>query len=137
MSSPVAMPERERLPLRPKLAALTAVAAARLLAGQPPRRIRAVLVRLRRGAQPATAAQAAAARNAVTAVSLLCAGEGCLPRSIATAVLCRMRGVWPTWCTGVRTAPFTAHAWVEVDGAPVGEPHAPGYYRTMITVPPA
>jgi hypothetical protein len=24
-----------------------------------------------------------------------------------------MRGVWPTWCTGVRTPPFSAHAWVE------------------------
>lgn len=137
MSSPVAMPERQRLPLRPKVAALVAVGVARLVAGHPPRRIRSVLLRLRRGARPATPEQALAARNAVTAVSLLCAGEGCLPRSLATAILCRMRGVWPTWCTGVRTAPFQAHAWVEVDGVPVGEPHEPGYYRTMISVPPA
>jgi hypothetical protein len=73
----------------------------------------------------------------VVAVSVLCAGEGCLQRSLATALLCRMRGSWPTWCTGVRTMPFGAHAWVEADGVPVDEPHQPGHYRPVITVPPA
>jgi hypothetical protein len=49
----------------------------------------------------------------------------------------RIRGVWPTWCTGVRTAPFIAHAWVEADGHPVGEPQGPGYYRPLIVIPPS
>jgi hypothetical protein len=71
------------------------------------------------------------------AVSVLCAGEGCLQRSLATALLCRLRGTWPTWCTGVRTMPFSAHAWVEADGEPVDEPHPAGHYRPVITVPPA
>ncbi|WP_407702265.1 lasso peptide biosynthesis protein [Streptomyces specialis] len=31
-----------------------------------------------------------------------------------------MGGSWPTWCTGVRVAPFRAHVWGEVDGVPVG-----------------
>jgi hypothetical protein len=136
MSSPVALPDRGRLPLRPRVAALLAVGVARLLARQPPRRIRSVLLLVRRGARPATAAEALAARAAVTAVSVLCAGEGCLPRSLATAILCRLRGAWPTWSTGVRTAPFAAHAWVEVDGEPVGEAHPAGYYRPVLTVPP-
>ncbi|MFD9195603.1 lasso peptide biosynthesis protein, partial [Streptomyces phaeochromogenes] len=34
-------------------------------------------------------------------------------------------GFPPYEFTGVRTAPFRAHAWVEVDGLPVGEPHRP------------
>lgn len=138
MTSPVALPEPEssRLPWRTKLAALLAVGVARLLAGRPPRQIAWVLRRLARRARPATMAEARAARATVVAVSVLCAGEGCLPRSLATALLCRLRGTWPTWCTGARTAPFAAHAWVEVAGEPVGEPHPAGYYRALVTVPP-
>jgi hypothetical protein len=102
----------------------------------PPRHLRTVLETIRRGAPPATARQAAAARTAVVSVSLPCAGKGCLQRSIATALLCRARGTWPTWCTGVRTHPFTAHAWIEVDHQPIGEPHPAGYYTTLITIPP-
>jgi hypothetical protein len=55
---------------------------------------------------------------------------------LATTLLCRIRGVWPTWCIGVRTAPFAAHAWVEVDGQRIGEPQGPGYYRPLIIIPP-
>jgi hypothetical protein len=47
-----------------------------------------------------------------------------------------MRGVWPTWTTGVRTPPFTAHAWVEAEGRRVGEPAETDNYRTMLAVPP-
>ncbi|MFD7658037.1 lasso peptide biosynthesis B2 protein [Actinosynnema sp. NPDC059797] len=59
-----------------------------------------------------------------------------MQRAIAAASCCRARDTWPTWCTGVRTNPFTAHAWVEVDGRPVGEPHPAGYCRPLLTVPP-
>jgi hypothetical protein len=118
-----------------RLAAHAAVAAARLLARLPPRRIRAVLGLVRRGAQPARHEEALRARREVTAVSTLCAGRYCLQRSLATALLCRMRGRWPTWCSGVRTSPFAAHAWVEADGRPVGEPEDTATYRAMIKVP--
>jgi hypothetical protein len=127
---------RPHLPWRRRPAAWAAVAAAHILARQPPARIRSLLTIARRGARPATTAQAMAARDAVIAVSLSCAGQGCLPRSIAAALLCRLHGVWPTWCTGVRLHPFTAHAWIEADGRPVDEPHPPGYYTPTITVPP-
>lgn len=125
------------VPLRHRLLTRLAVGVARLLALQSPRRIRAVLDWLRRGARPATFEQAKAARNAVVSVSLPCAGrEGCLPRSLATVLLCRVRGQWPTWCVGARTlAPFGAHAWVEADGVPVGEDYPPDYFRTFFTVP--
>jgi len=127
---PRAVRLRHRIPTR------LAVGVARVLAHQSPRRIRAVLRRLRRGAQPASYEQAKAARDAVVAVSLVCAGpEGCLPRSLATVLLCRMRGHWPAWCVGARRlAPFGAHAWVEADGVPVGEEYPPDYFRTFFTV---
>ncbi|WP_246571827.1 lasso peptide biosynthesis B2 protein [Streptomyces tauricus] len=123
-------------PLRWRLPALLAVAIARPLSALPPRRIHAALRLARTGAAPAAAGRTLSARNAVVAVSTRCAGQGCLQRSLATALLCRMTGMWPTWCTGVRTAPFQAHAWVEAEGMPIGEPHPPGYYAPTLTVPP-
>ena len=126
------------VPLPRRLLARVAVGAARLLATQSPRRIRTVLGFLRRGAEPATFDQARAARDAVTAVSLTCAArEGCVARSLATILLCRLRGRWATWCVGARRVPpFGAHAWVEVGGIPVGEDEYPAdYFRTFFTVP--
>lgn len=126
--------------LRPgrRLGAMAAVGAARLLATQPPARIRRVLARLGSGARPAEYTSALAARRAVMAVSPTCRGErGCVPRSIATTLLCRMTGSVPTWCVGVRTvAPFAAHAWVEADGVIVGESMPPGYLRALLVVGP-
>jgi hypothetical protein len=124
-----------RPPLGRRVAARAAVGAARLVARLPPRRIRAVLRLLRRGARPADYAAALRARQAVTAVSTLCAGRYCLQRSLATALLCRLGGSWPTWCSGVRTSPFAAHAWVEAEGRCVGEPEDTTTYRALIRVP--
>jgi Transglutaminase-like superfamily len=123
--------------LRRRVVTRLAVGAARLLATQSPRSIRTVLAWLRRGAQPASFEQAKAARDVVVAVSLTCAArEGCLARSLATVLLCRARGYWPTWCVGCRRLPpFAAHAWVEVDGVMVGEDYPPNYFRTLFTVP--
>lgn len=134
MSAPAALPQLERGAFTERLAARAAVTVARPLAALPARRLRRLLRLLRRGASPATVSQALTARQAVVAVSARCAGQGCLQRSVATVLLCRMRGVWPVWCVGVRTAPFRAHAWVEIDGTPVGEPYPAGYYRALITV---
>jgi hypothetical protein len=112
------------------------VGAARVLSTQPPGRIRRILGVLRRGARPAGYAEAKAARDDVLAVSLACAGrEGCLPRSLATVLLCRLHGEWPTWCVGARRLPpFAAHAWVEADGVPVDEGYPPDYFRKFFTV---
>jgi Transglutaminase-like superfamily len=126
------------VPLPRRVLTYLAVATARLLATQPPRRIRRVLGALRRGAAPATFDQALAARDAVTAVSLTCAArEGCVPRSLATILLCRLHGRWASWCVGARRVPpFGAHAWVEVDGLQVGEDeYPPDYFRKFFTVP--
>jgi hypothetical protein len=125
-----------RLTWRRRLLALLAVGIARILARRSPRRIKLVLGKCRTGARPAGYADASAARRAVVTVSVLCAGEGCLQRSIATALLCRFDGVWPTWRVGVRVEPFGAHAWVEADGRPVDEPHPAGSYRPILSVEP-
>ena len=124
------------VPLPRRVVAHLAVGAARLLATRSPRRIRTVLGWLRRGARPATLQEAKAARDTVVAVSLSCAGPvGCLPRSLATVLLCRLRGQWATWCVGARRVPpFGAHAWVEAEGVAVGEDYPPDYFRTFFTV---
>ncbi|MBO8185186.1 lasso peptide biosynthesis B2 protein [Streptomyces spirodelae] len=126
-----------RPPLRRRFAAHLAVSAARPLARLSPRRIVVLLRFVRRHATAATYEQALTAREEVTATSTLCAGTYCLQRSLATALLCRMRGTWPTWCSGVRTPPFAAHAWIEAEGRPVGEPSDISAYRHLLTVPPA
>ncbi|RSM78407.1 lasso peptide biosynthesis B2 protein [Amycolatopsis sp. WAC 01375] len=138
MTTPSALSRPRSLPFGRRLAARQAVAVARLIAMLPPHRIRLVFGVLRRGARPATREQAEAAREAVLAVSLVCLGpKGCLPRSLAVTLLCRLRGVWPTWCVGVRARPpFGAHAWVEVDGQPVGEGVSAGYFARLVAVGP-
>jgi Transglutaminase-like superfamily len=129
---------RDRLPLRRRLLVRLAVGVAQTLALLPPRRIRVLLTWLSRGARPATYLQAKAARDVVLAVSPSCAGwRGCLPRSLAVALLCRLSSAWPTWCVGVRvTPPFGAHAWVEADHQLVDEVGDTGSYRRLITVRP-
>ena len=125
------------VPLGRRILARLVVGIAWLLATQSPRRIQRVLGWLRGGARPATFGEAKAARDTVVAVSLACTGrQGCLPRSLATVLLCRLGGQWPTWCVGARRIPpFGAHAWVEADGAPVGEDYPSDYFRTFFTVP--
>ncbi|WP_433869544.1 lasso peptide biosynthesis B2 protein [Saccharopolyspora sp. CA-218241] len=118
--------------------ALVAVLGARVLGRLKPARLRRVLEAARRGARPATGAEARRALDAVLAVSVRCGGEWCLERAIATALTCRLTGTWPEWCTGVRMQPFEAHAWVAVDGEPIGEnPHTMPHFRVVWSVPPA
>jgi hypothetical protein len=137
MSTPEAVSHRPgSVPLPRRLLAYGVIAVARLLAVGSPHQIRAVLGGLRRGARPATYHEAKAARETVVAVSLTCgAREGCLPRSLATVLLCRVRGTWPAWTIGVRRLPpFAAHAWVEADGRMVEEDYPPDYFRKLLQV---
>ncbi|GGW80148.1 MULTISPECIES: lasso peptide biosynthesis B2 protein [Streptomyces] len=138
MTTPSALERPTGVPLARRLAARLVLIPAVALAMLPPRRIRTVLGILRRGAAPASTAQAQDARDAMCAASLHCAGpKGCLPRSLGAALLCRLRGTWPTWCAGVRVVPpFTAHAWIEADGGPVGEGVPEGYFARLVAVTP-
>ncbi|GAB2785643.1 lasso peptide biosynthesis B2 protein [Streptomyces daliensis] len=123
------------VPLRLRLLARLTVTAAWLLIRLSPGRQRRVLSVIARGARPAGYGQALDCRQAVVTVSSKCAGLGCLQRSVATVLLCRMHGAWPEWCTGVRTEPFRAHAWVEAEGRPVGEGEDIPLFRKMLHVP--
>jgi hypothetical protein len=136
MTTPSALERPTGVPFARRLTARLVLVPALVLALLPPRHIRTVLGLARRGARPATGAQAKNARDAMCAVSLRCAGPmGCLPRSLGAALLCRLTGTWPTWCTGVRVVPpFTAHAWVEVDGHPIDEGVPDNYFTPLITV---
>ncbi|WP_055565690.1 lasso peptide biosynthesis B2 protein [Streptomyces atriruber] len=138
MTTPSALERPTGVPFTRRLAARLVLLPAVALSFLPPRRIRAVLDVLRRGAAPATAAQARSARDAMCAVSLLCAGpKGCLPRSLGAALLCRLTGGWATWCTGASVVPpFNAHAWIEAEGRPVGEDVPDDYFARLLAVEP-
>lgn len=71
----------------------------------------------------------------MTTVSLRCAsGHGCLRRSLAVTLLCRLRGTRVTWRVGFRSPPPQAHAWVEAGGEPVRETVDPRLiYSPIIT----
>jgi hypothetical protein len=125
-----------RLTGRGRVGAVFVIAAARALAHLSPHRLRHILEFVQRGAQPAAYQQAAAARESVVRFSIHCQGEGCLPRSIAAALLCRLDGAWPTWCVGVITSPLAAHAWIEADGRIVDEPQGTDRFRVLIRVEP-
>lgn len=114
----------------------TAIAAAFVLARLKPGRLRRVLARCARGARPASHAETLEVFEAVVATSRRCAGRyGCLPRSVAVALVCRMSGVWPDWCAGVRAAPpFSPHAWVQAGGRTVGEQAEPADLRPLVVV---
>lgn len=56
----------------------------------------------------------------------------CLEQSLALYLLLRRRGVPAALRLGVQAYPFYAHAWVEVDGAPVNEdPETVDKFRTL------
>ncbi|MBD0742625.1 lasso peptide biosynthesis B2 protein [Streptomyces sp. CBMA152] len=138
MTTPSALERPAGVPFARRLGARLVLLPAVALSFLPPRRIRAILNLVRRGAAPATAVQAKNARDAMCAVSLLCAApRGCLPRSLGAALLCRLGGSWPTWCTGARVVPpFTAHAWIEADGRPVDEGVPDDYFTRLMAVTP-
>lgn len=112
------------------------VLVSRAMSHLSPYRLCAILRLARRGAQPASYEQAKAAREAVVMTSAHCQGDGCLPRSIAAALSCRLDGCWPTWCVGVLTTPLAAHAWIEAEGRIVEEPQGTDHFRVLLMVEP-
>ncbi|MFJ1738371.1 lasso peptide biosynthesis B2 protein [Streptomyces microflavus] len=134
MTTEMTMPRRGAGPGGLRLRA--AIAAAFVLARFKPGRLRRVLARCSRGASPATYDGTLEVYEAVIATSRRCAGRyGCLPRSVAIALTCRMSGTWPDWCAGVRTAPpFSPHAWVQAGGRTVGEQAEAADLRPLMVV---
>ncbi|WP_425596196.1 lasso peptide biosynthesis B2 protein [Promicromonospora iranensis] len=53
----------------------------------------------------------------------------------AAAWLAALRGRAVVWCHGVQIHPYTSHAWVETDGAPVDEPATTSTFLRTMTIP--
>ncbi len=136
MSSPILPETRGRLGLRDSLVARVATATAFVVTALPPRGIRVFLAAVAKGGRPARTDEVLAWRTAANTVSRRCAGLGCLQRSIAVMLLARFHGVAPVWKTGFRPDPFVAHAWVEAEGEPVGEPDVVSQFRIVLSVDP-
>jgi hypothetical protein len=116
--------------------AVTAASLLLALTRARPHRLRRVLGLLQRGCNEADLRRAERAWDIVTTVSLRCAsGHGCLRRSLAVILLCRLLGTRVTWRVGFRSPPPQAHAWVEAGGEPVREIVDPRLiYPPIITV---
>lgn len=113
-----------------------AVVAAFWVGFLPPSAIAALLKKVMRGARESTPQQAAVVRAYICAVSARCAGQGCLQRSIAVVLMCRLAGHVPAWKTGYQVDPFLAHAWVEAGSSPVQEPSSVATYAVVLEVTP-
>ena len=134
LEPPAVLTKTERLQGR------AAVSTARLLltvTRSRPAGLERTLRLLRRGAHPATPAQAQRTRAIVTTVSLRCASpHGCLLRSVSIAVGERLVGRSVRWQIGIASPPMSSHAWIEA-GHPVGEPVDPHlFYTPILTVEP-
>ena len=108
-------------PVHKRIPVFLVVGFVRILVGLGPQRMRRFMEWAKKGARPASTAEATTCRDLVVGTSMRCAGPRCLERSVSTALLCRLRGSWPHWRTGVSLQPFQAHAWVEAEGRPVRE----------------
>jgi len=125
-----------RSSFRERCVARIAVSTAMAMSRLSPSMIKKILVMIvRTGKRPSTG-YVKHYRQLVASVSAFCAGEGCLPRSIAIALVARMHGYGVTWCTGVKDRPFIAHAWVEVDGKPIGEVSDLSNFNRLMVVEP-
>jgi hypothetical protein len=58
----------------------------------------------------------------------------CLERSLAVVLWCGLLRRSVCWRIGVRSPPFTGHAWVEAGGRPVGELVPRDSYQPLLTV---
>lgn len=136
MSLPVRPEEQWETCRKLRMLARPSVLLARLLVMLSPITLHRVLALITVGTGRPGAQEVLEWRNAVNGVSKRCAGNGCLQRSVAVTLLAAAHRRSPEWCTGFRTDPFAAHAWVELDGRPIGETEAITTYKRVMTMRP-
>lgn len=90
----------------------------------------------RRCRQPATAAEATSMTSAIRTAARYRAGRvACLEHSLAAVILAGLRRRSVQWCIGARLMPYASHAWIELDGRPIGEPeHLDRPYHVLIRI---
>jgi Transglutaminase-like superfamily len=64
-------------------------------------------------------------------LEILPSDSRCLFRSLTLLCLLERRGISQTLVLAVRPQPFSAHAWIEVEGQPVLPDAEPGYERLL------
>lgn len=121
MSSPIYMEKRTLLSLRERWCARIGTSVAFWLVKLKPGMLVRVLKSIAVTHGEADYSEVERIRTSINSVSARCAGNGCLQRSVAAMIIARMKGIPLAWRSGFRINPFIAHAWVEVDGRPVGE----------------
>ena len=100
----------------------------------PLRRATAFVTRLGRHQPPATVVEAQAAVNGARRASRYFPGRAaCLENSRAAVLTGLLHRRKTHWCIGARTLPYAAHAWVEAENTPVGEP-ADRPYHVLLRV---
>lgn len=72
--------------------------------------------------------------NAVRHFGFLPGRIACLESSVATVVALALRGQGVSWHHGVRCDPLVLHAWVSLDGVPVGEPESTSRCAKLLTL---
>lgn len=90
----------------------------------------------RRCRQSATPVEAASMTTAVRSAARHRSGRvACLEQSLAAVLMAGLRRRSIQWCIGARLMPYASHAWIEIDGRPIGEPeHRDRPYHVLIRV---
>jgi hypothetical protein len=84
--------------------------------------------------RPATSNEATSMTSAIRTAARHRAGRmACLEHSLAAVILAGLRRHSVEWCIGARLMPFASHAWIELDGKPIGEPeHRDRRYHVLV-----
>ncbi|NGP57966.1 lasso peptide biosynthesis B2 protein [Paenibacillus thiaminolyticus] len=135
MDIPLFPEQPEQVSSRARWLARLAILLSAPLNWLPPSMIEKILSRLTRRYPSASKEQIQVIRDAVCTVSKRCRSqEGCLRRSLAVVVATWLKRRSVSWCTGYALEPFRAHAWVELNSIPVGEPDEISLYSKVISV---
>lgn len=137
MSIPMTLPEpAARPPLTCRVTSVVALALSTVLVHAAPLRCTLAAARgaKRVSRRPATRVEAREAVEAVRwAGRFFPSRAACLETSLAALLVCVAHGRSVDWCIGCRFDPCEAHAWIEADRCPVGEPDTPDrpFYVTL------
>lgn len=121
MSSPVRMEQRTKLSVKNKITALFCAHVSFFLIKLPPKKLSEVIEKLSKNTRKALPKEVESWRTSINSINVRCAGNGCLQRSVAVMLRGIIARRTPDWVSGFQVSPFIAHAWVEVDGIPIGE----------------
>ena len=121
MSSPVRMEQRTKLSVKNKITALFCANVSFFLIKLPPKKLSEVIEKLSKNTRKALPKEVESWRTSINSINVRCAGNGCLQRSVAVMLRGILARRTPDWVSGFQVSPFIAHAWVEVDGIPIGE----------------